>query len=65
MQRDKIDFVMEKNVDETLLKQAGKKDSNNYFGCPIPNKVVMPDSMVKSFSDKRTHRKNEQGVFRK
>ena len=53
MQRDKIDFVMEKNVDETLLKQARKNDSNNYFGYTIPNKMVMPDSMVKSFNDKR------------
>ena len=53
MQRDKIDFVMEKNVDETLLKQARKNDSNNYFGYTIPNKMVMPDSMMKSFNDKR------------
>ena len=53
MQRDKIDFVMEKNVDETLLKQARKNDSNNYFEYTIPNKMVMPDSMVKSFNDKR------------
>ena len=53
MQRDKINFVMEKNVDETLLKQARKNDSNNYFGYTIPNKMVMPDSMVKSFNDKR------------
>ena len=53
MQRDKIDFVMEKNVDETLLKPARKNDSNNYFGYPIPNKMAMPDSMVKSFNDKR------------
>ena len=53
MPRDKIDFVMEKNVDETLLKQARKNDSNNYFGYTIPNKMVMPDSMVKSFNDKR------------
>ena len=44
---------MEKNVDEALLKQARKNDSNNYFGCPIPNKMVMPDSIVKSFNDKR------------
>ena len=44
---------MEKNVDETLLKQARKNDSNNYFGYTIPNKMVMPDSMVKSFNDKR------------
>ena len=53
MQRDKINFVMEKNVDETLLKQARKNDSNNYFEYTIPNKMVMPDSMVKSFNDKR------------
>ena len=44
---------MEKNVDETLLKQARKNDSNNYFEYTIPNKMVMPDSMVKSFNDKR------------
>ena len=44
---------MAKNVDETLLKQARKNDSNNYFGYTIPNKMVMPDSMVKSFHDKR------------
>ena len=44
---------MEKNVDDSLLKQARKNDSNNYFGCPIPNKMVMPDSVAKSFNDKR------------
>ena len=44
---------MEKNVDETLLKQARKNDSNNYFGYTIPNKMVMPDSVAKSFNDKR------------
>ena len=53
MQRDKIDFVMEKNDYDSLLKQARKNDSNNYFGCPIPNKMEMPDSVRKSFNDKQ------------
>ena len=44
---------MEKNVDDSLLKQARKNDSNNYFGCPIPNKMVMPYSVAKAFNDKR------------
>ena len=44
---------MEKNIDETLLKQARKNDSNNYFGYTIPNKMVMPYSVAKAFNDKR------------
>ena len=65
MQRDKIDFVMEKNVDETLLKQARKNDSNNYIGCTIPNKMVILDSMVKSFNDKRELIEKMNKVFSK
>ena len=36
-----------------LVETSEENDSNNYFGCQIPNMMVIPDSVVKSFNDKR------------